>query len=87
MDVCARARVSVRAQCVRCAFRALSSVRVVWLFLLVQQFSTADADGSGQLSLDELRLFFANVGHPMTEHVRSRTLASTASSAQGSQCG
>ena len=83
MDVCAY--VCARAFAVS-SFH-FSSVRVVWRFCWSQQFSTADADGSGQLSLDELRLFFANVGHPMTEHVRSRTLASTASSAQGSQCG
>ncbi len=79
MDVCAY----VCALCVRCEFVPFSSVRVVWRFRWSQQFSTADADGSGQLSLDELRLFFANVGHPMTEHVRRRALASTASSAQG----
>ena len=77
--------VCVRALCVRCVFVPFFISSDGLAFLLAQQFSTADADGSGQLSLDELRLFFANVGHPMTEHVRSRALASTASSAQGSQ--
>jgi Ca2+-binding EF-hand superfamily protein len=38
------------------------------LNVLKQQFATADADGSGHLSLDELRQFFMHVGHPLTEH-------------------